>query len=343
MNKITLASIAQFEGVTDVTLNTRNLSMSPIFPAQKITQAMSEVLEALVDAIREKEDEDKSKPAYEGSDGCCMIELFANDAAEDDAGAVIRFRVQSHGCGVIYAVRKTAIRPPNFDDIVSSQEVRDVLTNIELKKSGGLILIIGSTGSGKSTLAYASIIKRLEMHGGHCLSIEDPPEITSVFGYHGDKGGSFSQMDASKMGYAKAIKQGFRSYPRVEGVPLMFIGEVRDEEAATEMLRASLGGALLIATVHAPTAPEAIQRILALSEKGEPYAKSILASTLKYIVVQDSTLSNRITSKVVTISKSIKSSIESGNMPEVLSAIKTQENAKREMAMQNNAQQSMNP
>lgn len=327
---ITQADIDAFKDVNYVSLNVKSVKASVIFPTQVYATAeVMPVLNEVASLIKTYEEDNKEALLTSHAHGSFMLNVTADDASPDDSDASLRFRVQSFGDGVIYALRSTVTKLEAFDDIVKSDNVKDILTKIELKKSGGLIIIVGPKGSGKSTLAYAAIVKRLELYGGFCLGIEDPPEISAAFGFHGSKGGFFAQMDASRMGYSEAIVHGLRAYPLTEGVPMMFIGEIRDEESATEALRASLTGALLITTFHSDSALNACKRILALAQSREPDAKSLLGASLKYVIVQDKGSTSRIQSNAVEITALLRGCIERGEFNEFKSHLDTQLSQRR--------------
>ena len=338
---ITQADIDALKEINYVSLNVNNVRASVIFPMSiHATEDTLPVLNEVALLIKSYEQDNKEALLTSHAHGSFMLNISAQDASPDDSDASLRFRVQSFGDNVIYALRNTVTKLEVFDDIVKNDRVKEILTQIELKKSGGLIIVCGAKGSGKSTLAYAAIVKRLELFGGFCLGIEDPPEISAAFGFHGNKGGFFAQMDASRMGYAEAIVHGLRAYPLTEGVPMMFIGEIRDEESATEALRAALSGALLITTFHSDSAINAIKRILALAQSREPDAKSLLGASLKYVIVQDKGSTSRIQSSAVEITALLRGCIERGEFNEFQSALSTQMSLKRAEANRNSTNNS---
>jgi len=327
---ITQADIDALKSVAYISLNVNDVKSSVIFPAQVYAPEKTlAVIQELASLIKTHEANIKESFQPSHAHDSFMLDLIAEGAALDNSEASLRFRVQSLGDKINYAIRATATKLESLDKVVASDEVKEVLTKIELKKTGGLILIVGPKASGKSTLAYAAIARRLELHGGFCLGIEDPPEIKAAFGFHGTKGGFFAQMDASGMGYAKAIVHGVRAYPLIEGIPMMFIGEIRDEEGATEVLRAALSGTLMFTTFHSDSPINAIKRILALAQKNEPEANSLLASSLKYVITQEKGSTSRIQSNVVEITASLRGCIERGDFNEFKSTLDTQNDLRR--------------
>jgi len=121
----------------------------------------------------------------------------------------------------------------------------------------GLVVVAGSFGQGKTTTASALVKSRLSTFGGIAVTIEDPPEMP-LEGRHG-KGVCF-QTQTEQGGFGHACRQAARWSPT-----MIFIGEVRDSEAAIEALKASVNGRLVICTMHADRVISAIERLYALA------------------------------------------------------------------------------
>lgn len=121
----------------------------------------------------------------------------------------------------------------------------------------GLIVIAGAFGHGKTTTASALIAGRLSKFGGVAISIEDPPEMP-LEGRHGE--GVCYQTWVDRGGFGDATRRMARFAPSI-----IFLGEVRDAETASEALRASINGRLVICTTHADSVPSAIERIYSLA------------------------------------------------------------------------------
>lgn len=122
----------------------------------------------------------------------------------------------------------------------------------------GLLLAIGPQGSGKTTFASAVCIARLNGHGGHAVCIEDPPEYL-LQGQHGS--GLCFQRHCPRSGFAEALVEAYRySAPDV-----LFLGEIRDEQVALEVLKAASNGQFVISTIHGCDVPSGLQRLEALA------------------------------------------------------------------------------
>lgn len=118
----------------------------------------------------------------------------------------------------------------------------------------GLILVVGPTGSGKSTSLASMIGYRNTYGSGHIITIEDPIEFV-----HNHQGCIISQRDVGidTYSYGLALKNALRQSPDV-----VLIGEVRDRETMEHAINFSETGHLVLATLHAKNASQAIERII---------------------------------------------------------------------------------
>lgn len=126
-----------------------------------------------------------------------------------------------------------------------------VLNNFHkaLSAPEGMILVTGPTGSGKTTTLYA-LLAQLNQEQRKIITLEDPIE------YH-LSGISQSQIKESA-GYTFA--GGLRSILRQDPDVIM-LGEIRDEETAKTAVQSALTGHMVLSTVHANSAIEAIPRM----------------------------------------------------------------------------------
>jgi general secretion pathway protein E len=141
-----------------------------------------------------------------------------------------------------------------------------------LRQTSGALLIAGPAGSGKTTTAYACLREILASTSGQrsVASLEDPVEVVV-------DGVAQSQV-AQSAGFD--LLTGLRSLVR-QDPEVIFIGEIRDAEAARVAVQAALTGQLIISTFHATDAAAALNR---LGEMGiPPYA---IRSGIRSIVSQ---------------------------------------------------------
>ena len=136
----------------------------------------------------------------------------------------------------------------------------------------GVVLVIGPAGSGKTTTLYAALgeLHRRRATNASFVTIEDPVELELDFAAQipVDRGAG--------MDFAAALRLVLRQDPEV-----LLVGEIRDRETAEVALEAGLTGHVVLATLHAGDAVEAVVRILDL---GLP--RFVVASALGGILSQ---------------------------------------------------------
>ena len=128
----------------------------------------------------------------------------------------------------------------------------EVLKDLVMKKEG-LFLFVGSTGAGKSTSMASLIQYRNQRHAGHILTIEDPIEFT----YRHDK----SIIGQREVGfdthsYENAMREAMREAPDV-----IMVGEIRSPATVEAAMGFADTGHLVISTLHATSAVQALERI----------------------------------------------------------------------------------
>lgn len=182
------------------------------------------------------------------------------------------------------SVRRHEKQLRNLGDLGIPMPILQGLISPKLNE-GGLIIVAGSPGQGKSTTCAAITIERLKLFGGVCLSIEDPVERV-LQGEHGN--GYCMQTEVTdETSYQEAIRGALRSYP--SGVPaILYVGEIRDAFAASQLLTAAIDGRLVLTTLHASDVPSAVSRLktLAQSRLGEEQTNHLLAAGLRWVIHQ---------------------------------------------------------
>lgn len=137
----------------------------------------------------------------------------------------------------------------------------------ELKKPNGIILVTGPTGHGKST-TLAAAVPWLDSRNKRVLSVEDPVEYRLR---------TVTQAPVSpRMPFASALRAFLRHNPDI-----VIVGEIRDSETASLAIRLALTGHLILTTVHANTAIQAICRLLDLGVEA-----SMIAATTRFLLAQ---------------------------------------------------------
>ena len=162
-----------------------------------------------------------------------------------------RFRVsafiQQGMVGAVLRTIKTEI--PTLEGLDLPPILKDVVMN-----KRGLVIVVGGTGSGKSTTLAAMIGHRNENSKGHIVSIEDPVEFV-----HPHKGCVITQREVGvdTETWHAALKNTLRQAPDV-----ILIGEIRDRETMQYGIQFSETGHLCLATLHANSANQALDRII---------------------------------------------------------------------------------
>ena len=162
-----------------------------------------------------------------------------------------RFRIniftQQQRTGIVARVITTEI--PDFDKM----NLPPILKTVVLEKRG-LVLLVGGTGSGKSTTLAAMLGVRNRDTHGHIISIEDPVEYVHT---HQNCIITHREVGIDTVGWFDALKDTLRQAPDV-----ILIGEIRDHETMEYALNFAETGHLCMATLHANSANQAIDRIV---------------------------------------------------------------------------------
>ncbi len=129
----------------------------------------------------------------------------------------------------------------------------DVMKEIAMTKRG-LVIMVGGTGSGKSTSLAAIINHRNENSYGHIITIEDPIEYV-----HPHKNCILMQREVGVDcdDWDIALKNTLRQAPDV-----ILLGEIRDRETMEFGIAFAETGHLAMATLHANSANQALDRII---------------------------------------------------------------------------------
>jgi twitching motility protein PilU len=162
-----------------------------------------------------------------------------------------RFRVSAFmqqgqvGC-VIRTINATI---PSFEEL----DLPTVLKEVVMSKRG-LVLLVGGTGSGKSTTLAAMVGYRNQNTRGHIITIEDPVEYI-----HPHKGCvvTHREVGVDTENWHAALKNTLRQAPDV-----ILIGEIRDRETMEYGIQFAETGHLVLATLHANSANQALDRII---------------------------------------------------------------------------------
>lgn len=171
------------------------------------------------------------------------------DLAYQDATGRYRVNVAFANGMPYISVRALASRIPTLEEL----ELPPVAGRLALLPRG-LVLVTGPTGSGKST-TLAALVEHINQNAARrIVTVEDPIEY--VFE---DKRSVISQRQVGRdtHSFAEAIKRALR-----QDVNVLLIGEMRDLATIAATLTAAETGILVLATLHTPSAPEVVDRIV---------------------------------------------------------------------------------
>lgn len=162
-----------------------------------------------------------------------------------------RFRVnaflQQGKVGMVMRVIPATL--PTIDSLSLPQILKDVAMT-----KRGLTILVGATGSGKSTTVAAMIDWRNEQSFGHIITIEDPVEFVHM---HKNCVVTQREVGLDTDSWEAALKNSLRQAPDV-----ILMGEIRDRETMEHALTFAETGHLCIATLHANSANQAMDRII---------------------------------------------------------------------------------
>jgi twitching motility protein PilU len=162
-----------------------------------------------------------------------------------------RFRcnafVQMGHIGLVFRVIPQTL--PTIDQLGLPKVLKDVTMT-----KRGLVIMVGATGSGKSTSLAAMVDHRNENSFGHIITIEDPVEFV-----HPHKNCIVTQREVGidTDGWEQALKNTLRQAPDV-----ILMGEIRDRETMEHAVAFAETGHLCMATLHANSANQALDRII---------------------------------------------------------------------------------
>ena len=187
-----------------------------------------------------------------------------------------RFRcnafIQQGACGLVMRVLETEI--PSIDQL----GLPDVLKDVVMGKNG-LVIVVGGTGAGKTTSIAAMLDHRNAHSHGHIITIEDPIEFV-----HPHKNCVIMQREVGldTEDWHTALKNAFRQAPDV-----VLLGEIRDRETMEFGLAFAETGHLAMATLHANSANQALERVTNFfPEERKPHLLMDLSLNLKAIISQ---------------------------------------------------------
>ena len=156
----------------------------------------------------------------------------------------------------------------SLEDIGFNVDQLEVLRTM-IAQPHGTVLVTGPTGSGKTTSLYG-MMRRINAMEKNVLTIEDPVEYQMPL---------MRQVEVNEkagINFASSIRSFLRQDPDV-----ILVGEIRDEETATQAMRAAQTGHLVFSSLHTNDALGAIMRLRDLG-----IVDFIMSSSLIGIIAQ---------------------------------------------------------
>ncbi|GAA0743888.1 PilT/PilU family type 4a pilus ATPase [Ideonella azotifigens] len=198
-----------------------------------------------------------------GSHTLALARAIMNDkqAADFERDKECNFAISPQGIGrfrvntflqqghVGMVLRTIPAHLPTIDEL----SLPRVLKEVSMTKRG-LVIMVGATGSGKSTSLAAMVDWRNENAYDHIITIEDPVEFV-----HPHKNCIITQREVGidTNDWEVALKNCLRQAPDV-----ILMGEIRDRKTMELAVAFSETGHLCMATLHANSANQALDRII---------------------------------------------------------------------------------
>jgi len=187
-----------------------------------------------------------------------------------------RFRTNVHfqRGSIAAAIRRIPGHVPSLSEL----NLPPILPELALKKRG-LILVTGPAGCGKSTTLAAMVEIINEHRPAHIITLEDPMEYLHS---HNKSVVEQREVGSDTFSFAESLKRCLRQDPDV-----ILIGEMRDLETIAIAITAAETGHLVLATLHTPDAPGAVDRIVDVFPPYQQFQiRTQLGNTLQAIIAQ---------------------------------------------------------
>jgi twitching motility protein PilT len=231
----------------------------------------------------------------------------------------IRVNVFNTTRGLSIAVRLLPGTVPTIEKLNLHPSLKQIA---ELRS--GLVLICGATGSGKSTTIAAIVDEINRSRAAHMITLEDPVEYRYI--------SRKSFIEQREMGtHMPSFEQGLVDVLR-EDPDVIIVGELREPEVMRLALNAAESGHLVIATLHATHAEDAMYRLCnSFPLEAQEEIRHQVASTLQWLVVQQLVIKEDAGFRVPVLSilkgnQSIKGILRENKIPQLESAVQMGKN-----------------
>jgi len=232
-----------------------------------------------------------------------------------DVGRLRCNAAQQRG-SISLAMRLLPPKIPTLDEL----ELPAICKELAVKPRG-LVIVTGPTGSGKST-TLAAMIQHLNNHETrHVVTIEDPIEYV----HPGIKCAvTQRQLGSDTLSFDNALKHILRQDPDV-----ILVGEMRDQDTADAVLTVAETGHFILTTGHAPSATQAMERVIDLFPPHQRHLAqtrlaSLLVAALCQVLVPRADGSGRIAAVEIMLGNpAVKNLIREGKLYQLPNVIRT--------------------
>ncbi len=209
-----------------------------IIPVTK-TALTGEIVAQLISSVMTE----KQKTEFHDTKECNFAIVDKDESARFRVSAF----VQRDMPGMI--LRRIETKIPSVEEL----KLPTIIKDLAMTKRG-IIIFVGATGTGKSTSLASMIGHRNKNSRGHIITIEDPIEFV-----HQHAGCIITQREVGidTESFEVALKNTLRQAPDV-----ILIGEIRTREVMDYAIAFAETGHLVLATLHANNANQALDRII---------------------------------------------------------------------------------
>jgi pilus retraction protein PilT len=249
-----------------------------------------------------------------------QVQMFQTRQSVDIARSIqhvrVRINIFNTTRGLSLAVRLLPGKVPTLEKLNLHPSFKDFCA-----LRNGLVLVCGATGSGKSTTIAAMVEEINRSRASHVVSLEDPVEYRFL--------SRKSFVEQRELGaHMISFEQGLLDVLR-EDPDVIVVGELREPETMRLTLNAVESGHLVIASLHATDAEDALYRVCnSFSYDAQNIVRNQLASTLAVLIVQQLVFLPRVGFRVPVLSilrgsQSVKGIVRDNKLSQIEGAIQT--------------------
>lgn len=184
--------------------------------------------------------------------GCNPLAVPACTGDSPAASLLMRGQRRDTPNGPVFILRRIAQVLLGVDQLGIPGGIIQKLRHPDLR--AGLILFVGGPGAGKTTAACALLMDRLQKLGGFTWTVENPVEY-DLQGAHG-LGQCYQEEVPEDHKIQRVLMDTLRS-----SADTLYIGEIREETSARAACLAAASGMLVISTLHADNALQALLKV----------------------------------------------------------------------------------